>query len=354
MQHKRSASTPILVLLVAVTAGLLLCGTNGCSGSGGTTMTRSWDGPINGKAVFRHVEKLVGFGPRPSGSKALEHTVQYIQSEIEKLGLRLERQEFSIEEAPGITFRNLYCVIPGTDEQKRTLVVSAHYDTKKTEGHPKPEQNFRFVGAMDGATGPALLIELAKALKDRKNVPTIYLVWFDGEESIPYDWPEDGIGSPLALIGSRKFAQWMMAEKIFPKVMVLYDLVGSKDFKLDRDTFSNKSLQDMFAETAAEMGQGERMYEYAQSHLIDDHRMFLEHGDGAVRVIDLIDFRYRTDAKYDRMQHGDKSGIPPEGTYVRWWHTPEDDLHNVDPVALDFCGNLLLKTLPKIEAKYYR
>ncbi len=334
-------STPrILFTTAAVVAAVAtLFSLKGCDSG----PTKTWTGPVDGEKAFTHAKAMVGFGPRPSGSPALQKNVDYIRAELKKLELELNVQEFTDDEfAPGVTFRNLWTVIPGTDPKNRTMVVCAHYDTKKTSGHADPKQNFHFVGAMDGAGGSGLLLELARILKDRKNKPNIWLVWFDGEESIPFKWDDD-----RALFGSRKFAEKMSDEKVLPKSLVLFDLIGAKDWKVDRDLHSTKDMNKIFEAAGEKMGQKERMFQFFQRDLVDDHRPF---GKKGVRVIDLIDFRWRT--QFDRRQHRD-TRTPAEDEYVRWWHTPEDDIHNMSALSLDFFGNLFMTALPELEKKFY-
>ncbi len=310
--------------------------------SGGPTKT--WTGPVDGNRAFEHVKNIVALGPRPSGSKALTQSAEYIRSEIAKLGLELKEQKFSDEaHAPGIEFHNLWCEIPGNDPKGRVMLVAAHYDTKRTTGHPDPEHNFHFVGAIDGGGASGLLIELARVLHGRKNKPTIWLTWFDGEESLPFDWQES---EPTNLFGSRRFAAQMSADKKQASVMVLFDLVGSKNFKCDRDFASHKGLTELFAAAGNAMGASDRMHKY-MSRMTDDHIPFRQKG---VKVIDLIDYRWRTPE--DRRWPGDHDTPAPD-LYQRWWHTPEDDLDAMDPMALDFFGNLFMTALPEIEAKYF-
>ena len=112
---------------------------------------------------MEHVRRMAELGPRPAGSAELILAGNYIVGEIRKLGLQPHEDVWTEEE---ITFRNIWTEVPGSDpERGPILAFGAHYDTKRTQGHPLPGQNFRFVGAIDGAGAPGLLLELARLLR---------------------------------------------------------------------------------------------------------------------------------------------------------------------------------------------
>ncbi len=296
---------------------------------------------MDGDRALSHVGRIVAFGPRPAGSAALKSAGDYIVGEIRNLGLEPHEDVWTEE---GITFRNIWTQIPGADpEGGPILAIGAHYDTKKTQGHPDPGQNFRFVGAIDGAGAPGLLLELARVLKERPNGPNIWLILFDGEESIPFIWDEE-----RSLYGSRHFVKTMAGNtEYFPtglsdrmKVFVLLDLIGASDYKIDRDGHSNKELQDIFAEAAGQMDEGEHLYRYA-SEITDDHIPFRDYG---VTEALLIDLAYR--------------GVGPQPAdgevYNQWWHTPRDTTDMMSAESLAFTGNLVWNALPLIEEKFFK
>jgi glutaminyl-peptide cyclotransferase len=306
-------------------------------------------GPVNGKAAMAHVERLVGFGPRPAGSAALGRAADYICAELEKLGLKPQRQEF-VHETEKILLRNLWVQIDGEDAKAGPIVcLGAHYDTKLADGHENPAHNFPFVGAIDGAGGPAVLLELARVLTtDPKHKPkvNVWLYFIDGEESIDWEWGD----GHRALLGSRHFVKTMNANKeLFPrglkarmKAFVLLDLIGDKDIKIDRDGNSHLELQDLFAKAGAAMGESHRVYRYeSPKGFGDDHQSFTAFGVPAVLLIDFV----------HRVPKSVGGKDPPPGTsYQQWWHTPHDTIDKMSPWSLAFVGNLVLQAWPDLEA----
>ena len=290
-------------------------------------------GPVSGSDAMAHVKVMVSHGPRPSGSDSIKRTQDYLIAQIEQLGLQPQVQEW-VDPVAAVAFKNIWTEIPGADPEGPILILAAHYDTKLSE-------DFRFVGAIDGAGAPSVLLELAKHLKNRENSPNIWLIFFDGEESIPWEWDDE-----LSLFGSNHFvAEMKQDDARFPKsvaarlkAFVLLDLIGSKNQKIDRDAASAKQLSEIFLEAAKVMGEEERVFAF-QSQMKDDHVPF-KLGAG-IPVIDLIDFVRRT------------PGGANDPQYEQWWHTEKDDLPAMDPDSLAFVGNLVWHALPILEEKVF-
>ncbi len=329
---------------VSVLAALLL---GACGGSAG---------PIDGGKAMAHVQAMVGFGPRPFGSEALAKTADYLTAEVKKLGLEMKRHEL-LHEKEKKTIRNLYVQIDGDDPVNGPILMfGAHYDTKLAEGHADAAHNIPFVGAIDGGGGPAVLVELARELKVRTPKPkcNIWLYWIDAEESLDWTWNDE-----RALLGSKAFCKMLADTKVLPRVksFVLIDLIGSKDYKIDRDGRSATTLIPIFERAAAAMGEAARVYQfpteieiaqikaYARQQgkkeewgITDDHNVFTNFG---VPSVLLIDFERRIPGRPQ---------VNPTTDYQQWWHTSEDNLDAMDPDALAFTGNLLLQALPELEA----
>ncbi|MEZ5965858.1 MAG: M28 family peptidase [Planctomycetota bacterium] len=326
---------------LAALLALPLCALTAC-GTGETT-------PFDGERAMAHVQFLYKFGPRPAGSRALTQAADYIQKTLTDLGLKPQVQRWR-EETYKLDLQNIWVQIDGEDpENGPILAIGAHYDTKNCQGHPEPGQNFAFHGSIDGTGGPAVLLELARQLKDRKTKPNIWLVWLDGEENVEFEWTDD----EKALFGSRHFVKEMADDKTrFPKglnsrmrAMILLDLVGDKNPKVDRDTYSNSELLEVFGDTAKRMRESARMFE-TTSGIKDDHLAFIRYG---VASINLIDFAYRI--PQERARKGETA--PTDSRYVQWWHTERDNPEQMSPFGLKFFGDLVLLALPEIEKRFF-
>jgi len=130
--------------------------------------------------AWEHLRQLVAIGPRPSGSAAIEQSRTYIKNQLAASGLIAVEQKWTDETPAGrVPMVNLTATIPGA--RKDRIVIAGHYDTKRFT-------RFRFVGASDGGSSAAFLIELARTLKGRPNGFTVELLFLDGEEAVNEVW----------------------------------------------------------------------------------------------------------------------------------------------------------------------
>ena len=175
---------------------------------------------VDGSLAYSHVEKLVGFGPRPPGSPAIAKSQAYIADVLKKLGLQVEHQDFLANTPNGpVSMKN----IVGKTQQSGNSVVmlASHYDTRVMT-------NASFVGANDGGSSTGLLLELARVLSQRRPAFAVWFVFFDGEEA-QREWSETD-----SLYGSRYFVEKLKTdgETQAIKAMVLLDMVGDRDLKI--------------------------------------------------------------------------------------------------------------------------
>ena len=218
-------------------------------------------------------------------------------------------------------YRNVVGRIPG--DRPGTVIVGAHHDTKDIPG---------FVGANDGGSGVAVVLELARDLPARLDGPSIDLVFFDAEESPPGTLFDAGGDR-----GSRQFVRYARrggGQGSPPlneiRAMVLFDMVGDCDLGIPREANSDSGLHDLFADAAAAQSPSgsSEPFEGKSTGVLDDHTPFLEAG---VPAVDLIDFDYG-----------------PGATPGAWWHTRRDDLSHVCARSLGAVGAPALAALPQI------
>jgi glutaminyl-peptide cyclotransferase len=259
--------------------------------------------------AWEHLRQMVAIGPRPAGSPAIEQTRKYIKDQLAASGLKAAEQAWDDETPLGkVHMVNLIVTIPGTSKDR--LAITGHYDTKLF-------REFRFVGASDGASSAAFLIELARVLKARRNRMTMELVFLDGEEAV-IDWR--GLDHTY---GSRHYVDAARRDGSLAslKAMVLVDMIGDRDLGIRRETYSIPWLTDIIWSSAARLGHAQHFL--ADSMPVeDDHVPFLKLGVPATL---LIDFDY-----------------PP-------WHTADDTLDKVSAASLAVVGSVLLDALPAIE-----
>jgi glutaminyl-peptide cyclotransferase len=271
--------------------------------------------------AWRDLEHIVGLGPRPSGSPALDRTREYLASELGKIGARTWTQPFVAATALGpVSMTNLVAEIPGL--RNDVVLFGGHYDTKF---YPR----FRFVGANDGGSSTALLLELARRLAIGPRQYSVWVVFFDGEEERD---PESNRG---ALHGSRYFVEALARSGQLGRLRaaVVVDMIGDRELDIRRDSGSAGWLNEIVWTTAGRLGHGQHFLEETVS-IEDDHVPFLQAGVPAAL---LIDYNY---------------GRTPEGR--GFWHTPQDTIDKLSARSLGVVGDVLVNALPAIETSLGR
>jgi Zn-dependent M28 family amino/carboxypeptidase len=282
------------------TALLVCAALVGCSDS--ETPASGAQSAFDGQRAFHDLAAQVALGPRPAGTRASHKAAKLIRRGLAEAGVKHIRTQRP--------YRNVLGTIPGS--QPGTIVVGAHYDTKSRIPH--------FVGANDGASGVAVLLELARTLPRPMPGPSVQLVFFDAEEAKGDNFEASGDR------GSRQYVKYAASAKQGSapldaiKAMVLFDMIGDCDLAVPREANSDKQLYRLFGNDEPFGGH--------TFPVEDDHTPFLKAG---IPSLDLIDFDYGPG--------------PPPGNY---WHTSQDTLDHVCPESLDAIGEAALTAIPKI------
>jgi glutaminyl-peptide cyclotransferase len=276
---------------------------------------RKPEASFDSSRAYEHLRQVVRFGPRPAGSPALERTRGYIIEQLAAVGITAVRQPFTARTPIGeIPMVNVIATIPGARPER--IAITGHYDTKLF-------REFRFVGANDGGSSTAFLLEMARVLKERPNAFTIELIFFDGEEATLRDWggTDHTYGSQYYVDTARKNGSLSSL-----KALVLVDMIAERSQRFMREAASTPWLTDIIWSTAQRMGHG-LVFVNASTAIEDDHVPFLEAG---VPATDIIDLDYAA------------------------WHTAGDTLDQTSARSLQIVGDVVLGSLAPIEARLSR
>ena len=269
--------------------------------------------------AWEHLRQLVAIGPRPAGSAALDQTRKYIKGQLAAAGVAVAEQAWDAETPVGhVHMVNLVATIPGARADR--IVFSGHYDTKLF-------RNSRFVGANDGGSSAAFLIEMARVLKARLNPLTIELLFLDGEEAFCENWDDcSRPGAPDNTYGSRHYVTAGKRGGTLAgiKAHILVDMIADRDLRLKRELNSTPWLTDIVWAAAKARKLATHFVPHT-TQIEDDHVPFLQAG---VPSVDVIDLEYEP------------------------WHTPRDTLDEVSARSLQVVGDVLLAALPQIEARF--
>lgn len=241
---------------------------------------------FNGENAYLHCRNICALGPRLSGSPAYEKQLNYLEQHLRAAGWRVERDTFSARSVPMTNLR----AVKGDTAGVRPLLLSCHVDTKI---NISPD----FESADDGASGAAVLLELARTLPESA-AQEIELIFLDGEESFaPRMSEQDG------LYGSR----YDVARRggNLPRYQINLDMVGGRNKVIAPPALETSDF--MYAHYNAairELGFSQDKWTIWPGSYMDDHLPYLEAG---VESLNLIAVFVGSD----------------------WWHTPRDNMNRI-------------------------
>lgn len=253
---------------------------------------------FDGNRAYEDVKRQVEMGPRTPGSQGHAQIREWMRVELENAGWTVEIHESERLGHP------LYNIIAKRNDEPPQVILAAHYDTRFVADHdPDPaNQNKPVPGANDGASGVAVLIELARTLPT-DTVP-LWLVFFDAEDNgriEGWDW----------ILGSRAFVEEI---PVAPQAVVVVDMVGDADLNIHYEANSDPAIRAEIWGTAQRLGHGGVFIPDEGFNMLDDHTPFLEKG---IPAVDIIDFDYP------------------------YWHTVADTPDKVSPESLQAVGDTL-------------
>jgi glutaminyl-peptide cyclotransferase len=228
---------------------------------------------FDGERAYADVGAQVAFGPRTPGSTGHTEVQKWMRTELEKAGWMVEVQETT---AMGHPIQN---IIAKRSDAPPQIILGAHYDTRFfADKDPSPANQSKPVpGANDGASGVAILTELARTLP--QDSAPVWLVFFDAEDQgrfAGWDW----------ILGSRAFVKELQFR---PQAVVIVDMIGDANLNIYMEINSDPTLRAEIWATAAQLGYQENFIPEEKYAMLDDHTPFLEAG---IPAVDLIDFNY--------------------------------------------------------------
>ena len=286
-------------------------------------------------SAMQHIVTQCDFGPRVPGSKAWDKCSHWIKEQFETLGLDVEIQETTVTayDSTSIPCRNIMARL-NPDNQDRILLC-AHWDSRPWADNDPDEKNHKkpILAANDGASGVAVLLELARAIsQDSIGVRTgIDFICFDAEDYGCPQWAEDDVEdtSSTWCLGSTFWANQAAANNYRARFGILFDMVGGRG-----STFSMESISKQYAEPVIQM------------------LWHIAHQIGYGHFFPLRDGGFLTDdhVPVNRIAHVPCIDIVPFHTdgpssFGPTWHTLNDTPENIDPNVLEAVGQSVLQLI---------
>jgi glutaminyl-peptide cyclotransferase len=290
----------IAFVIIAMTVGsILLRQVNNSSLPSKTT--------FYGEQAYRDVLAQLRFGPRITGTEGNQKWAEYIAEQLRQAGWSVEFQNFTYRAVHGRNVTGRANVGKGP-----IIILGAHYDTRRWADQDTVHPRDPVPGANDGASGVAVLLELARVVNLGKVHREIWLAFFDAEddgEIEGWDW----------IVGSTYMANSLSVQ---PQAMILVDMIGDTDQEIYFDGNSDTVLSQKVWGIAAQLGYGDHFIPRVKYTMIDDHIPFAQRG---IPSIDIIDFDYP------------------------YWHTVADTADKVSPDSLQRVGHTLQVFLESAE-----
>lgn len=268
---------------------------------------------FDGKRAYKWVERQVEYGPRTPGTPAHDSCFAFLVGSLARYATTVETDTFFYNSPElGKEVRLMNVLARFAPKERKRILLGAHWDTRPwADRDPNPKAHgLPVLGANDGGSGVAVLLELAQILSRRKPALGVDIALFDGEDLGTEKNPSGYFR------GSNQYVAWRSGEPP-PLFVVIVDMVGARgaEFWWEGNS-ANRASNIVDLVWARARAERVPQFKTGIKHTIyDDHIPFLNSGIGA---IDIIDFDY------------------PE------WHTASDNLSIIDPLTLEAVGRVLL------------
>lgn len=293
---------------------------------------------FNADSAYQYTAEQMAFGPRVPNSKAHTECAVYLMDQLRRFGCEVELQKGLMPDytgRPQAVF-NIIGHMPGNTGVRKVLLC-AHYDTRPwcDQEEDYDHKRLNVPGANDGASGVAVLLEVARQLQILSQDTTIKLrpvdiVFFDVED----------MGTPSTYTGFERENTWCLGSQYWAKELsdeesdkysygILLDMVGAPDAVFSKELYSTtyaESFVNKIWRHAKELGHGKYFAEQAAFPVVDDHYYVSVYG--GVPCVDIIHYDAR-----------------PGSGFPHWWHTRQDDMQNIHPATLQAVGEVVLATI---------
>lgn len=310
LDHRGPAKLwPILiawsVVLVCLVIGLVTFFAMWGRDSSSVTSSLVVPAPYDGERADRYLRQICDFGPRPSGSPAMVNQQEFLIDFFNNAGAAVEVQTFNErnpETGEAVVMKNI--IARWYPDRLKRFLVCAHYDTRPFPDRDPENPTGRFVGANDGASGVAGVMELSHHMDRLPDDVGVDVVLFDGEELV-YRERRD-----TYFLGSTYFARNYAANRpaIPYRAGILLDMIGDKELRIyyERNSWNYaREVSKSIFETAA-MLKVDAFVPRIRHEIRDDHIPLNE--IARIPTVDLIDFDYPRPGL----------GVP------QYWHTTKD------------------------------
>jgi glutaminyl-peptide cyclotransferase len=277
-------------------------------------------------SAYAHIEQQLSFGPRVPNTAAHEACKDWLVQKLESYGAKVIPQQFTTKAFDGTVLDGTNVIAQYNPEATKRILLAAHWDTRPFADSPISEErkDEPIPGADDGASGVAVLLEVARLLNQTPVDIGVDIVLFDVE-----DYGESGTPDSYAL-GAQYWARNPhVSGPQKPKYGILLDMVGSKNARFPREYYSTQfapRLVDKVWKRAQKMGYSNYFVDAQEGGIADDH--YYVNTIAKIPMIDIIN-----------RQPGTQTG------FGEYWHTHDDDISVIDKRTLRAVGKVMMEVI---------
>ena len=278
-------------------------------------------------SAFSFLKKQCDFGPRVPNTAAHRECADYLVEELKRFGAEVIEQSADLRAYNGTILKSKNIIGVFYPEKIRRVILFSHWDSRPFADHDPNPANHRkpVMGANDGASGVAILLEIARQLQQHEPPVGIDIVFLDAED---YGTPSfiQSDGRDTWCLGAQHWGK-NPHYKIKPQYGILLDMVGGYNPEFRWDVVSSRKAPDILTKVwtvAKKLGYGDYFQERPGGHITDDH-VYINALTG-IPTIDILDYN-------------DERGFPET------WHTINDTPENIDAHTLEVVGKTLITVL---------
>ncbi len=320
----------ILMSFITLVATALLVFT-GCepkennNGGGGTEFEELVIPNINRDSVYEFVKKQVDFGPRVPGSQAHKNCSEWFEKKFNSYGAKVTMQRFEANFHFGAKADAVNVIASFNPEKKRRVLLCAHWDSRHVADQDTDRKDEAIDGADDGGSGVAVLIEIARLIKENPIDLGVDIVLFDAEDQ--GDSEGEGNTTNTWCLGSQHWSKNPHVPGYRAKYGILLDMVGTANARFTKEQTSMRYAPTLMNKTwklAADLGYSNYFVDVPTGPITDDHTFVNQ--IAKIPTIDIINRQ-------------------PNTGFGEYWHTHDDNIEIIDKSALSATGNVVLAVI---------
>ena len=284
---------------------------------------------FNADSAYYFVEKQVGFGPRVISSKGWEECALWLEKKFKNYTKNIIIQEAPITTYDGKNHILKNIIASFSPEKNNRIALFAHWDSRHIADHDTVNQNSPILGANDGGSGVAVLLEIARQFSNKEPNIGVDIILFDAED---YGQPENSeypIMQDSWCLGSQYWSNNLHKPNYFARYGILLDMVGAENA-----TFRHEEISSYFASPiltkvwrkASNLGFGNYFIFKKAKQILDDH--YYVNTITGIPTIDIIEYDPAT-----------------ENNFNKHWHTHNDNMQNINKNTLNAVGQTLLEVI---------